>query len=638
MIKFAFYIHNHQPAGNFDAVYEHAYTHSYYPLLKALTQHKKIKFGIHNSGTLLEWITEKHPDFIEILKDAVKRGQAEILSSAYAEPLLTFIPKKDMIEQIKYFSDYLYEHFEYHPKGLWLTERVWEPSLISPLLDAGIEYILLDDTHFFYAGLEEKELYSYCITEDEGRLLKIFPISMKLRYLIPFHPIDETIKFLREEANTKTDSLKTLGDDGEKFGVWPGTYQWVYEKGWLDEFLSRLEKEAWIQTVLLRDIIDEPPAGRIYLPTSSYEEMGEWVLSPERAREYEELKRTVDSKYYYLIHGGYFKNFLRKYPEANLMHKRMLYVSKNMNDDMNAKLSLWKGQCSCAYWHGIFGGLYLPHLREAVYRNLIEAEKREIKANLQMFDFDADGEKEMVYTNKEFFIVLKPQTASFMEIDDRKRKMNLLNYLGRHKEKYHQRLPVGCTDETVKSIHDIFQSKEQNLQQYLIYDQYARSFGLDWMFESIPTKESFRRGEQHGRLLRYERYKIVDKREFIITFSGEIEKRVEITGKQGRTIQLSYEGDEGIFGVELSYGIFHPHLRLNGSEDLTKVLSLSDTKEYSIEADNFTPIITKANEPFNLLTYPIETVSSSESGFEKIFQGISLMLIFNKLPVISIEL
>ncbi len=461
---------------------------------------------------------------------------------------------------------------------------------------------------------------------------------MKLRYLIPFHPIDETITLLKEEEDRKTNSLKTLGDDGEKFGVWPGTYEWVYTKGWLDEFLERLENETWIKTVFLRDIIDEPPAGRVYLPTSSYEEMGEWVLSPERAREHEELKRTVDSRYYYLIQGGYFKNFLRKYPEANLLHKRMLYVSKNISDDTNAKLSLWKGQCSCAYWHGIFGGLYLPHLREAVYKNLIKAENSEIQSNFQMFDFDADGEKEMVFTNKEFFIVLKPQSASFSEIDDRKRKMNILNYLGRRKEKYHQRLPVRSADKRVKSIHDIFQSKEQNLHEYLIYDKYKRSFGLDWMLESVPTKESFLRGEQHGRLLSYQSYKVVDKTKLIVTFSGEIEKKVEITGKHGRTIQLTYQGDAKVFGVEFSLGIFNPRLRLNGTEDLTRVLSLPETREYSIEADNFAPITTKANEPFSLLTYPIETVSSSEAGFEKIFQGISLMLIFKKLPIIFIEL
>jgi alpha-amylase len=144
--------------------------------------------------------------------------------------------------------------------------------------------------------------------------------------------------------------LRILGDDGEKFGAWPGTYDWVYNKGWLDDFLNHLENEPWIQSVFLKDIAQEKPAGRIYIPTSSYEEMGEWVMPTQYAKEYDELKRTVDKKYYHLIHGGYFKNFLSKYPEANLMQKRMLFASRNVTDNLDAKLSLWRGQCSCAYW------------------------------------------------------------------------------------------------------------------------------------------------------------------------------------------------------------------------------------------------------------------------------------------------
>lgn len=638
MIRFAFYIHNHQPIGNFDEVNEYAYTHAYLPLLKVLMNYKKIKFGIHNSGTLLEWMSKNHPEFFETLKDIVKTGQAEILSSAYAEPILSFIPRRDAIEQIKYFNDYLYKHFDYQPKGLWLTERIWEPSLTSILLDAGIEYILLDDTHFLYAGLDDDELHSFYITEDEGRILKVFPISMKLRYLIPFHPIDETINFLKTEEDKRNNCLKTLGDDGEKFGVWPGTHDWVHNKGWLNEFLSRIEKEPWIKTVFLHEIATESPAGRIYLPTSSYEEMGEWVLPPERGREYEELKRTIDKKYYYLIHGGYFKNFLRKYPVANLMQKRMLYVSKNISNDLNAKLFLWKGQCSCAYWHGIFGGLYLPHLREAIYKNLIEAENFNVKKDLRFIDFDADGKNEIIYSNREFFIVLKPESASFIEIDDRKKKLNILNYLNRTREKYHQRLPQKAKPNGVKSIHDIFQSKEENLQDYLIYDSYNRSFGLDRIMDNIPIKEDFLKGKNIGRIISYTKYDILDKDKFVIKFSGQIEKIIEMTGEHNRTIQLKYLGNTTLFGVEFSLGIFYNNIMLNDEKSLTEMQNLNDVERFTIEADNFTAIKFSANKKFILLTYPIETISSSEAGFEKIFQGFSLLLIFKELPTISIEL
>jgi predicted glycosyl hydrolase (DUF1957 family) len=211
MIKFALYMHNHQPTGNFDEVFEHAYSHAYLPLLQIFMRHKTIKFGVHNSGILLEWILSHHPEYFELLKNAVDTGQAEILTSAYGEPILSFIPRKDAIEQIKFFSDYLYKHFAYEPKGLWLTERIWEPGLVYTLRDAGIEYIMLDDTHFYYAGLRDDELHSYYITEEEGQTLKLFPISMKLRYLVPFHPIDETISFLKREESIAPNSLKTLG-------------------------------------------------------------------------------------------------------------------------------------------------------------------------------------------------------------------------------------------------------------------------------------------------------------------------------------------------------------------------------------------------------------------------------------------
>jgi alpha-amylase len=638
MIKFAFYIHNHQPTGNFDEVYEYVYEHSYLPLLKALMKHKTIKFGIHNSGTLLEWIFEKHPEFFEMLKETVKKGQSELLSSAYGEPILSFIPKGDAIEQIKYFNDYLYKHFDYQPKGLWLTERIWEPKLITTLLDAGIEYILLDDTHFLYAGLEEKDLYSYYVTEDEGRILKVFPISMKLRYLIPFHPIDETINFLKEEENRKNNCLKTLGDDGEKFGGWPGTYDWVFKKGWLDEFLSRIEKESWITPVFLHKIANEPSAGRIYVPTSSYEEMGEWVLPPKCGIEYEELKKTIDKKYYYLIHGGYFKNFLRKYPEANHMQKRMLYVSKNVGNDLNAKLLLWKGQCSCAYWHGIFGGLYLPHLREAIYKNLIEAENFNIQKGLKSIDFDADGEKEIVYSDEKFFFVIKPRSASFIEIDDRGKKLNILNYLGRRNEKYHQKLSQKTESEGVKSIHDVLQSKEENLHDYLIYDQYNRSFCLDRMLDSIPTEDNFRRGKEIGKTIDYTDYKILDEKKCMIKFSGQVEKTIQLSGEKNRILQITYQGTVKLFGVEFSVGIFGSKLQLNNDKDLKQTQTLNNLEQFTIQADNFSPIKFSANTNFILLTYPIETISSSETGFEKNFQGFSLLLIFKRLPTISIEL
>ena len=639
MIKLAFYIHNHQPVGNFDQVFEHAYAHSYRPLLEKLLMHRSIRFGIHNSGPLCEWMEKKHPEYFEMLREAVSSKQAEILSSAFSEPILSLIPQRDLLDQIKYFNDYLYKKFEYQPKGLWLTERVWEPALIPTLLDAGIEYTMLDDTHFRYAGLSDDELVSHFITEEEGRILKVFPISMKLRYLIPFHQIEETIDFLKEEEKARPNSLKSLGDDGEKFGVWPGTYQWVFGHNWLEGFLGRLEQESWIQTVHLSDVSKEPAAGRIYLPTASYEEMGEWVLPQKAGQDYDELRKQVDKKYFYLVHGGYFKNFLSRYPEANMMHKRMLYVSRNTGDDINAKRALWRGQCSCAYWHGIFGGLYLPHLREGIYRNLIEAEDANIHEGLFRVDFDVDGHEEIVIATRKIFGVIRPESGAFIEIDERQRKINILNYLGRRKEKYHRNLPSSAGTDEVKSIHELVRSKEKDLAKYLIYDKYERGFGLDHLLVSTPTAQDFYLQQDNmGPMINYPKFELPNGAENQIRLiAPNREKTITIANNES-IIRFSYKGDWSKLGVEFSVGIFNPNLRINGKTSLYELQVINNIQQFSISGDNLTPLQFSADTAFILLSYPIETISSSESGFEKNFQGFSLLLVFISPPNIEVRL
>ncbi|MEO0184812.1 MAG: alpha-amylase/4-alpha-glucanotransferase domain-containing protein [candidate division WOR-3 bacterium] len=638
MARLALYIHNHQPVGNFDEIFQFAYEHSYLPLIQTLLKYPSIKFGIHNSGPLCEWLLQKHPEYFDYLKEAVKNKQAEILISAYSEPILSLIPACDLIEQIKYFKEFIHKIFDYEARGLWLTERVWEPGLIPLLVDAGIDYTLLDDTHFLYAGLSDDELNNYFITEDNGKILKLFPISMKLRYLIPFHPVEEVRHYLEEEDRRCENVLKVLGDDGEKFGVWPGTYTWVYKEQWLEKFLHFLKNEQWIKTVHLRDIIEnEPPAGRIYIPTASYEEMGEWVLPLKAGKNYVELKRTIDHRYYHLVHGGYFKNFLARYPEANIMHKRMLYVSENIKNDLSAKLSLWRGQCSCAYWHGIFGGLYLPHLREAVYRNLIEAESHNIGIGVRDFDINADGENEIVVSTSHCFCIIDRNTGGFIEIDDRHRKINILNYLGRRREKYHELIPQSTGDEEIKSIHEVIRSKGKDLEKYLIYDKYKRAFAIERQLETIPTKEDFYYQKDLSEVIHY---KLVNLKPFeFIWFneSANLKKTIKIEEVAPR-IEIGYEGITKPLGVEFSLGIFNANLKINREHSLYELQELSDLHAFTIDADNFESIKFSASEKFILLSYPIETISSSESGFEKIFQGFSIMLVFSACPRIEIKL
>ena len=203
--------------------------------------------------------------------------------------------------------------------------------------DCGLKYVFLDDTHFRYAGMNEKEFFGYYTTEESLRAIFVFPISKQLRYKIPFSQAHEAVELLKGFAKSE-DVLVTLFDDGEKFGMWPHTYDWVYKKGWLDNFF-RLLMEAGdvIETITAGEAIAKfKSKGLVYLPTASYEEMGEWVLCPESFDNYQKLKEYVEHNENLrpakdFVRGGFFRNFYSKYHRLNYMHKRMLFLSHKIN-------------------------------------------------------------------------------------------------------------------------------------------------------------------------------------------------------------------------------------------------------------------------------------------------------------------
>ncbi|CUU02244.1 Glycosyl hydrolase family 57, partial [Candidatus Kryptobacter tengchongensis] len=182
-------IHNHQPVGNFDFVFEHAYKVAYKPFIEILAKHPKIKLAQHYTGVLFDWILKNHPEFLNDLKVLVDNGQIELITGGFYEPILAIIPDQDKLDQIKKLSDFIVENFGRKPVGMWLAERVWEQHIVKFIAMAGVKYVIIDDTHFRYAGLTGEQLLGYYITEEQGYTVNIFPISKMLRYTIPFQPV-----------------------------------------------------------------------------------------------------------------------------------------------------------------------------------------------------------------------------------------------------------------------------------------------------------------------------------------------------------------------------------------------------------------------------------------------------------------
>jgi len=621
---FLFAVHNHQPVGNFRSVFEKAFDDCYRPFLQAVRKHPSLKLTLHFSGPLWEYMLEKEKECWDAVQDMVGKGQAELLGGGFYEPILSIIPEEDRIGQVELMNRFLEEHFKKSPRGAWLTERVWEPNLPKSLAKAGIEYTLLDEEHFHYAGI--KNIHTSYITEDEGCPLRLFPIDKKLRYLIPFRGLEEIRNYFTEIAGKGGAAI--LGDDGEKFGLWPGTHKWVYEEGWLKTFLVFLEKEG-IRTLTYSEYLDaNPPSGRVYLPPASYEEMMEWVLEPEELEAFKTLKSGVPDESRRFLRGGYFRDFLIKYRESNHLHKRMLLVSREVTRQRNedARRLLYKGQGNDPFWHGVFGGLYLPHLREAAYYHLLEAEKKLVlKPGWEVEDFDLDGSKEFLHRDEIFNILLKPSFGGgIIEVDYKPLSRNLSDVLARRKESYHQ-TPEEKKGEG-RSIHELAKEIPAQDRKFLRYDWHPRFSALDHFLHPLTTQEDFQQmsyGEQ-GDFVNQEYFPTMEKKSLVLdregtVWIGDFQARIFIRKKitaEKEGFRVAYElenrSDRDIrlfFGSEWNFSLFP------GEAEFSKNKALFLMGKLVFEPDH----------PHEIWHFPLETLSQSEEGYDIIRQGICIL-------------
>ena len=152
-IRLCLVLHNHQPIGNFDGVFEQAYQDSYKPFLDLFEQYHDLRISLHTSGPLIEWLHERHSEYLDRLARLVTSGRIEIIGGPFYEPILTMIPSRDRVGQIRSYTSWLENRLGAYVQGMWMPERVWEQSLTSDIVSAGIKYTVLDDFHFKNAGL-----------------------------------------------------------------------------------------------------------------------------------------------------------------------------------------------------------------------------------------------------------------------------------------------------------------------------------------------------------------------------------------------------------------------------------------------------------------------------------------------------
>jgi len=639
-------VHAHQPVGNFTHVLDDAYARCYGPFLKVLHRYPAFKFAIHISGWLLDYLLNKYPDDMALLKEMVLRNQAELVGAGYTEPVLAVIPEQDRLGQLQRMSDQLERTLGQRPQGAWLTERVWEATVVPSLADSGIRYSTVDDYHFLCTGKRVDELDGYFTTEENGRQLDLFPISEALRYRLPFSPAQEAVSYLESLAQEDGTPAAIYFDDIEKFGIWPETYEWVYEKGWLTQFIEGVLASKIIKTERYCDYHARAKTrGVVYLPTTSYIEMNEWTLPVPAAHYYADLVQASKSAGEFeqnksFLRGGIWKNFLMRYPESNWMHKRMLSLSRRLHalpqNKQTAEMldALYEAQANDAYWHGLFGGLYLPHLRRAIYNAIVKlealldaAEPRPPKSTI---DLDLDGDDEVFLQNGVLQAVLRQDgSAAICEFDAYRLSHNFADTLSMPREHYHRKVHMQTgTPHQGKGIanpHERVSLKHEITQADMEIDEQQKLMFLDqWLTEDTETKPRYvvatNAGMAHGAAFESP------------LGSGRVRKSIALDDTRMH-IHYHFDGvGEGVFQVVVNIAMPScdgPAGRFRVGDEIVggfgQVLHLAEMQHIVLEdAVLGGKLKVSVNLPVLLHSQPCFSVSQSEAGFEKIMQAVVL--------------
>ncbi len=653
-VSLLFGIHMHQPVDNFSKSVDEAIELCYAPFFETMAKYPDFKFALHCSGWLLDQIKQRHPKIFKNMKKLTKSGSIEWVSAGYYEPVLSSIPSRDRVAQITKLNDYITKNLKAEPKGLWLTERVWESSLVPDLHVSGIKYAVVDDYHFLSSGFDAKEMDGYYITEESGKDLALFPISKSLRYALPFFSVKRAIDAILD-CKKGENSAAIIFDDAEKFGLWPETHEWVYSGGWLESFVEAVLQNEHIKTQHYSNYLENNrPKAIAYLNNTSYFEMGEWSLKSEQTLELEKLKERVGDSYFdevgvTFIKGGIWKNFFVKYHESNYLHKRMLSHSITQEKLKKSAIeSLYKLQTNDVFWHGVFGGLYLPNLRDNAYTYLLEIERSLAKKKItyKIEDIDKDGYDELKVLTPVLSLVFSSRFGGqLIEFGSLESLFNWQNTLMRRKEAYHEKIlnpkeslyTESEGEDEIATIHA--QSViDETLKDELIYDWHPKHSFIDHFSPNRYTLERFKRASFHEVGDFANQPFELDENSLTFTRKGGIylEKKYPATLKKAYsfdddtvslklTCKSSYE-HKLYYGCEFNIHLAHPHLATFNGKNIEDGLEFEALKEFEI-IDTFTQkkLILSFNRICEGAAFTLKTISQSESGFERVSQQVSLI-------------
>ncbi|MFX0122627.1 MAG: alpha-amylase/4-alpha-glucanotransferase domain-containing protein [Candidatus Hodarchaeota archaeon] len=671
-IYFPIVWHAHQPVGNFSWVIENAYQKAYLPLIKTISKYPKIKSNLHFSGSLLIWLQENHPEYLDQIVALYRRKQIEIIGGAFFEPILAIIPDRDKEKQIQLMIDWWGENYNILPKGMWLAERVWVPSLPPILKSLGINFTFLDDYLFHMAGFSEQQTYYAYMTEDQGKTITIFPINQKIRYLVPWRKPKETIQYLMNSCDDQHEKIVVMISDMEKMGVWPAgdrtTHDICYIDGydgipWMNGFFEAILANPWIKPILVGDYLKKHrPRGLLYLPTSSYDKMAIWALPSHLRKRLEKLYKRINQKEIEpglaedirtFAKGSIWQNFLIKYSQANIMHKRMLFcrdkvesTEKSLPDSSPDQFKkIWEkiliSQSNDTYWHGLFGGIYYRFLRHTTHKHIILAEYLldELRSREGLDEFTSciqdvllDGHPDGILENKYVSCFISSLFGgAIFALNLKKPGYNFLNVLNRQNEPYHT--------NKIPSVHDRFE--KWTFQDHFFLNNITDNSLQKDTYKDLGNfaNEIYEINQNTDQTLILFRRGVIslEDRSFQATISKKyLLRNTKLFIEYDIEFSEAIEPETLLFSPEINLiGVSYPYKTIgiinDTSFDLGEFLTCSKCHTIEIkDLNEGVAIDLHFDQPLDSVIFPLLSTLKSEIGVEETYQGTS---IFPKIKV-----
>jgi hypothetical protein len=322
------------------------------------------------------------------------------------------------------------------------------------------------------------------------------------------------------------------------------------------------------------------------------------------------------------------------------MHKRMLSLSQRLHalpqalqtaEMLNA---LYEAQANDAYWHGLFGGLYLPHLRRAIYNAIVRLEAlldevapRQPKSAV---DLDLDGDEEVFLQNGVLQAVLRQDgSAAVCEFDAYRLNHNFADTLSMPHEHYHRKLHAlpGSQQQSagIANPHERFSMKHEITLEDMKIDEHQKLMFLDqWLSDEAETRPCYgavaQTGMTHGVA-------------FEAALSGGKVRKSIVLDNTRLYVAYRFEGiNDGVFRVTLNLAMPScdgPAGRFRVGEEIRggfgQLLQLAVMQNIVLEdAVLGGKLSISVNHPVSLHSQPCFSVSQSEAGFEKIMQAVVL--------------